>query len=84
MCIFIVLNVEACPFPARLVLQRLTAVLRILADIRRQAKMEKLLEANELDEELAGIVKELWEREDIKDIFDRRNELNVQVEAAAP
>jgi len=46
--------------------------------------MEKLLEASELDEELAGIVKELWEREDIKDVFDRRNELNVQVEAAAP
>lgn len=46
--------------------------------------MDKLMENSELTDELASIIKELWERDDIRDLFDRRNELNVQVESAAP
>jgi len=51
---------------------------------KTKAKMEKVKDASELDEELAAIIKEMWERDDIKDIFERRNELNIQVESAAP
>lgn len=46
--------------------------------------MDQLLATNELDEDVATIIKELWDREDIKDLFVRRNELNLQVESAAP
>jgi len=49
-----------------------------------KAKMEQLLATTELDEEIASIIKEMWERKDIKDLFARRNELNLQVESASP
>jgi len=54
------------------------------ASSKTKGKMDKLLESSELTDELAAIIVEMWEREDIKDIFERRNELNVQVESAAP
>lgn len=46
--------------------------------------MDKLMETSELTDELANIIKELWDRDDIKDLFERRNETNIQVESAAP
>jgi len=51
---------------------------------KTKAKLEQLMATTDLDEEVAGIIKELWEREDVKDLFMRRNELNLQVESAAP
>lgn len=51
---------------------------------KTKAKMDKLMETSELTDELANIIKELWDRDDIKDLFERRNETNIQVESAAP
>jgi len=51
---------------------------------KTKAKLDQLMATSELDEEVAAIIKELWEREDVKDLFNRRNELNLQVESAGP
>jgi len=49
-----------------------------------KAKMDKILEASELSEECAAIVKDLWALDDIKEIFEKRADLVVHIEAAAP
>lgn len=49
-----------------------------------QGKMESIVSNQELDESHARLIQELWAREDVKEIFERRNEFGLQVESAAP
>lgn len=51
---------------------------------KTRAKMDKIISVSELDAEIAEIIAEIWAREDIKDLYEKRNDLNIQIESAAP
>lgn len=48
-----------------------------------QAKMTKIIDATELDEEIAAAIDSIWQRPEVQEVFKKKNELNVQVESAA-
>lgn len=49
-----------------------------------KGKVDKIINASELDEDLAGLIVDLWAAKEVKKAFESRTEVDLQVESAAP
>jgi GTPase SAR1 family protein len=51
---------------------------------KRKAAADKIIFATELNEEVSSTIKDFWGMEEIKELFEKRSEVGIQVDAAAP